>query len=186
MNAQEYLKRGIEYYNKEDDNRAFADFIEALRLDPNLAEAKKYLASFYFNFGVVSYQKGDKEQAITNFTKATDLDKTEAQYFGALASAYSEKKDYDKSIEAWTAFIELDKTGHGYHSRANVKYGKSKEYRLAGDKDNFLKYLKSAIDDFKVCFEEYPNYEHRAVVKNQLDLAESEKKNREGVYEAIG
>jgi len=185
MNAEEYLKRGIDYFNKEDHNQAIVELTEALRLDPNLAEAKKYLTVSIFNRGVASFQKGDIDRAIDDFTKATEYDKTDVQYLGALASALRQKKDYDRSIEVWTAFIDLDKTALGYHARANDYYGKSKKHRLAGDKDNFLKYLDLAIKDFENCLNHNPDDERRAVAQNQLELARGEKKNREEVYEAI-
>jgi len=185
MNAEEYLKRGIDYFNKEDHDQAIVELTEALRLDPNLAEAKKYFPVAIFNRGAASFRKGDIDRAIDDFTKATEYDKTDIQYFGALATALTKKGNYDRSIEVWTAFIDLDKTAQGYHSRANVYYYKSKKHRLEGDKDNFLKYLQFAIDDFEECLRHNPNDEQRAVVQKQLELAKGEKKNREEVYEAI-
>ena len=183
MIAQEYLKRGIEYYEKEDDKRAFDDFTEALRLDPNLAEAKKYLASLYFNRGIASYQKGDKDQAVANFTKAIEHDRTDAQYFGARAMAHAEKEDYDRSINDWTEVIRLDPNNSvPYSSRADVYYGKSKRYRLAGDKHNFSIYLQRVIDDLKEASKYNPD--PGLEVQKRLELAKSEKKNREAAFEA--
>ena len=55
MTATEYLNKGIEYYNNEDEDKAIVELTEALRLEPNLTEAKKYLALsyFYLNFPLI-------------------------------------------------------------------------------------------------------------------------------------
>ena len=168
MTAKEYLNKGIEYYNNEDEDKAIVELTEALRLEPNLTEAKKYLALSYFYRGDLSYHKGDRNQAIDDFTKATEYNNTEPQFLGALAVALSEKEDFDKSIEAWSAFIEIDNTAVGYHNRAVDYYRKSKKYLLSGDKDNYHKCLELTIKDLKNCLTHNPDNERREIVQKQL------------------
>ena len=48
-------------------DRAIADFDEAIKLNPNDANA-------YYNRGLAYKKKGDKEQAIADFRKALEID----------------------------------------------------------------------------------------------------------------
>ena len=51
--AQGYVNRGIAYLNKGGNDRAIADFTQAIKLDPKSAQA-------YCNRGIAYAYKGDK------------------------------------------------------------------------------------------------------------------------------
>src|SRR6185503_12769589 len=61
--AVAYYNRGLAYYDKGDDDRAIADYNEAIRLDPKYAQA-------LFNRGNAYYQKGDDDRAIADYNEA--------------------------------------------------------------------------------------------------------------------
>ena len=69
--AAAYNSRGIAYYNKGDNDRAIADYNEALRLDPNYAAA-------YLGRGNAYYLKGDYARARADWEKALQLDPNNA------------------------------------------------------------------------------------------------------------
>jgi tetratricopeptide (TPR) repeat protein len=60
------------YYNKDDYDKAIADYIHAIRLDPNSAAA-------YNNRGIAYYAKGDYDQAIADCEAALRIDPILAQ-----------------------------------------------------------------------------------------------------------
>jgi tetratricopeptide (TPR) repeat protein len=59
--------RGLAYQRKDDLDRAIADYGEAIRLDPEYAEA-------YYGRGLTYRNKGDLERAIADYSEAIRLD----------------------------------------------------------------------------------------------------------------
>ena len=177
MNAQEYLKRGIEYYEKQDDNRAYADFTEAYRLDPNLAGVKKYLACFYYNFGAVSHQKGDKVEAIKQFRKAAEFDRDDVQYFETLAKMLTLQNNNSELIEAWESFEPSQPTLFVLSAVAYAYHYIAKEYR--NDEKEFRANQEKSIEFLTRCSKDDPNYEQERIAE-RLAAAEKELKLRFG------
>ena len=64
-----YSNRGVEYSAKGDHENAIADYNEAIRLDPKIAEA-------YNNRGNAWRNKGDYDRAIADYNEAIRLDPT--------------------------------------------------------------------------------------------------------------
>ena len=62
-----YTHRGKAWDEKDEEDRALADYNKALELDPNNADA-------YFDRGVYFFDKKVYGRAITDFNKALDLD----------------------------------------------------------------------------------------------------------------
>jgi tetratricopeptide (TPR) repeat protein len=69
--AVAYTNRGIAYSGKKDYDRGIADFNEAIRLDPSLAEP-------YNNRGVAYQDKGDYDRAVADFSEAITIDPSHA------------------------------------------------------------------------------------------------------------
>ena len=63
--------RGLAYADKEDYDRAIADYDKALELDPKDATA-------YNNRGFTYDKKGDYDKAIADYNKALELDPKDA------------------------------------------------------------------------------------------------------------
>ena len=60
------MNRGVVWHEKGDDDRAIADYNDAIRLDPNYALA-------YNNRAVAWQAKGDTARANADFDKAKSL-----------------------------------------------------------------------------------------------------------------
>lgn len=59
----DYNERGVRYYDNGDDDRAIADYTQAIRLNPNDAAA-------YYNLGLAYAAKGDPGRAIADIEAA--------------------------------------------------------------------------------------------------------------------
>jgi Tfp pilus assembly protein PilF len=79
-NARAYLKRGITYRGKGDNDRAIADFTQAIQLDPKSTQA-------YVNRGFAYDDKGDDDRAIADYSQAIQLDPKCVQIIANYASS---------------------------------------------------------------------------------------------------
>ena len=188
MNVEEYLKRGETYFNQNDFDRAIAEFIEARRLDPNLAVAKRYLKTAYCNRGITNFQKGDNEGAITDLTEAIALN-PDAQCYGTRAFMHQKMGHYDKALYDWSEAIRLAPTIAAYNSRAGCYCDKRNEYRAKGDEINYFKYLDLAIKDLEDGLKIVPandnDTECQTNMRDWLESAKRERESRKKVYEGI-
>jgi len=180
--------RGITFSNNDNYASAIESFTEAIRLNPNYAEAyaargeayrlindnDKALADFasairinpnyadtYLYRGFVYSDKGDFDLAIADYTSAIRL--SPPSYFWLYlyrGRAYKDKGDYDRAIADYTSAIRLDATFGRYASRGEV-------YLLKGDYDR-------AIADFN---EAIRLNEHIDTVYNTRGLAHEKKGN---------
>ncbi|MDR0662906.1 MAG: tetratricopeptide repeat protein [Spirochaetaceae bacterium] len=182
MNAQEYLKRGVESFNRDDFDQAIADFSGAIRLDSNLDLAKKNLYSAYFNRGVKRYTNGDNDGSIADFTEAVRLKPDDAEAYRARGTVNNGKGDYDRAIADFTELIRLDPNVVAYLLRQANYYEKCKAYRAAGDKHNFFKYIDLSIADLKAALQIDPNNE---MARKMLSHLTNEREARAKTYEAI-
>ena len=74
----------LAYRVKGENDRAIADYTEAIRLDPKNANA-------YSNRGYAYSDKGDTDRAIADFTEAIRLDPKFAIAYNNRGLAYGEK-----------------------------------------------------------------------------------------------
>jgi tetratricopeptide (TPR) repeat protein len=153
--ADDYNKSGIAYFNKDDYDRAIADYTSALRIDPNYAKA-------YFNRGNAYGMKGDYDRAIADFTSALRIDPNYAKAYNSRGFAYFNKGDYDRAIADHTSAIRIDPNyASAYTSRGNAYYYK-------GDYDR-------AIADYEATLRIDPN---DASAKGNLEVAKANSQPR--------
>lgn len=96
-----YSNRGMVYRGKGDNDRALADYNEAIKLDPNNAKA-------YNNRGNLYDDRGDRDRAIADFNQAIKLDPTFAVAYNNRGTAYSNKGDNERALADYNAAIRID------------------------------------------------------------------------------
>ena len=186
MDAQEYFNRGNEFFDNDDFDRAIADYTEALRLKPDMAEAKNNLSNAYFNRGIASLQKGDNNRAIADITEAASLNPKNAQIYGARGWIKNQIGDFDGVINDYTEVIRLEPAATAYAQRAGAYHEKSKEALHAGDHNGFLKYKNLQIKDLEAALRFNPiDKELQEMVQKMLELAISERDLRKSGFEFI-
>ncbi len=82
------------------DNKAIADFTEAIRFDP-----KSVLA--YCHRGLAYAMKGDNDKAITDCTEAIRLDPKMANAYAIRGNAYKSKGESAKADADFAQFNKL-------------------------------------------------------------------------------
>src|ERR1019366_8250522 len=99
--ATAYLNRGIAYARAPDIDRAFADYGEAIRLDPKNTTA-------YTGRGGLYLRKGDADHAIADYSEVIQIDPGLAFGFYNRGNAYAVMSDFDRAISDLNEAIRLD------------------------------------------------------------------------------
>jgi tetratricopeptide (TPR) repeat protein len=130
--AWAYTDRGAAYRGKGDNDRAFQDFDQAIRLDPKIAAA-------YGNRGIAYHFKGDDDHALQDFDQAIRLDPKIATAYGNRGNIYKAKGDNDRAFQDYDQAIRLDpKYAFAYTGRGGL-------YKDKGDNDRAIQDFDQAI-----------------------------------------
>ena len=109
-----YNNRGDGYWEKNDFDRALADYDQAIRVDKSYATA-------YVNRGLVWRDKGDLDRAITDYTQAIRLNPKSAFAFNNRGLAWRFKGDLNRAIADYGDAIRLDPNyALAYQNRGNA------------------------------------------------------------------
>jgi tetratricopeptide (TPR) repeat protein len=112
------------YADKGDVDRAIANYDQAIKLDPNYAEA-------YNNRGNAYSHKGDNLRAIADYDQAIKLDPKDALTYSNRGKWYRDKGDSDRAIADFDQAIKLDpKFDNAYYNRA-LAYHDKRDYHGA-------------------------------------------------------
>jgi lipoprotein NlpI len=120
-----FLGRGIAFSDKGDNDRAIADFNEAIRLDPKSAMA-------FDNRGSAYHDKGDNDRAIADYNEAIRLDPERAKAFNHRGYAYSDKGDNDRAIADYNEAIRLNPNS------SLAYFARGRSYLFAGSVEKAL------------------------------------------------
>ncbi len=166
--ATAYNNRGWSYSQKDDHDRAIADYDEAIRLDPNFALAfvncgwsyerkRQYdraLADYneairadpkyslaYNNRGWLRHLQGDYDRAIADYGEAIRLDPKDPTAYINRCGAYNRKGEPDRAIPDCEAAIRLDPKGAsgGYSGRGDAYFRKGQYDRAIQDYDKGIR-----------------------------------------------
>lgn len=97
--ARERFERGMDLAQNDSLEAAIADFSEAIRLDPQFADA-------YVQRGQTLFKNGNVDRAIADFTKALQIDPRHIAAFKARGMAMLYKGDDDAAISDLTKAIQ--------------------------------------------------------------------------------
>jgi tetratricopeptide (TPR) repeat protein len=95
-----YDNRGVEYANKHDFDRAFADYDEAIRTDPKFAFP-------YSNRGDARRLNGDVEQGLADLNQAIRLDPNFGNAYYNRGLAWEAKQDLQRALADFKKYAEL-------------------------------------------------------------------------------
>ncbi|MGH6825108.1 tetratricopeptide repeat protein [Methyloceanibacter sp.] len=120
--AWAYSNRGVSYDNKGDLDRAFADYSEAIRLDPKFADA-------YRNRGEIWLTRGENDRAMSDLDAAIRLNPKDHGAHNSRGVANYFKGDLDSAIFEFGEAIKLSRLGLYYSNRgeAYIDQGKYEE-----------------------------------------------------------
>ena len=104
--AAQLSAQQVEKIHRNEGNRSGAiDFNEAIRLNPNDAEA-------YNGRGVVRYDQGDVEGAIADFNKAIRLNPSYAEAYNNRGNARFDQGDIQGAVADYNEAMRLNMAGN--------------------------------------------------------------------------
>jgi lipoprotein NlpI len=119
--ARGHSNRGNAYYVKGDNDKAIADYSEAIRLNPKDAAVFSHRGSAYL-------AKGQHDRAIADYSQAIQLNPKDATAFNNRGNAYYANGDHERAIADYNQVIQIDpKNARSYLNRglANLYLGAS-------------------------------------------------------------
>jgi tetratricopeptide (TPR) repeat protein/S1-C subfamily serine protease len=133
-----YNNRGIVRNELGDKQGAIDDFNQAIKINPNLAEA-------YSNRGTVRDDLGDKQGAIDDYNQAIKINPNYALAYNNRGNARADLGDKPRAIDDFNQAIKINPNlAEAYNNRGNVRDD-------LGDK-------QGAIDDYTLAIKINPNY----------------------------
>jgi tetratricopeptide (TPR) repeat protein len=122
--AVAHLEKGKIFNGRKDYDTALAEFTEAIRIDPNYAEA-------YYWRGLVHENKGDYDREIADATQALRINPDYAGAYRLRGYAYLQKGDYDRAIADYTQAIRIDPNDADAYNNRGVSYYNKRDYDRA-------------------------------------------------------
>src|SRR5215470_3615918 len=111
-----YNNRGAAFGRKGQPDRAIEDFDEAIRLNPDFAEA-------FFNRGIAYANNGQTDHAIQDYDQAIRLNPNHAEAFYNRGYSYADKRQSDRAIQDYDEAIRLNPNyAEAFHNRG-IAYG---------------------------------------------------------------
>jgi len=115
--AVAYYNRAIKYRARGDNDRAIADYTEAIRLNPNYVNA-------YHNRGVAYHVKGDSDLAIADFSEAIRINPSFAPAYSCRGTVYAGRKEYARAIADFSDAFRIS-SGELIHDDCDLRGHKS-------------------------------------------------------------
>jgi tetratricopeptide (TPR) repeat protein len=131
--ADDYFKRGNDYRNKNDYQKAITDYTEALRLDPQLAKA-------FLNRALAHFLLKDFDTAIADYTRAIKINPRYAEAYHNRGTAYANQGNYTEALADVNRAIKLNpRLAEAYFSRGVISNARDDDDRAIADYSRAIK-----------------------------------------------
>ena len=129
--ARAELEKGKELYRNDQDPEAVLAFLEAIRLDPDLAEAHFRLGLGYESLGKREEAEAEYKKAVEAYKKyfAEDRDDAEARY--AFGQTYANLGQYSEAIRQYREATKLKDDDPDIYYDLGVAHTKLAQYDAA-------------------------------------------------------
>ena len=129
--ARDLLEKGKELYRNDQDEEAVAAFIEALRLDPDLAEARFRLALGYESLGKREEAEAEYKKTVESYKKYFEQNRDDPEAHYALGQTYANLGQFSDAIREYREATKLKENDPDIYYDLGVAYTKLAQYDAA-------------------------------------------------------
>ena len=129
--ARSLLDQGKEMYRNDRDAEAVLAFMEAVRLDPDLAEAHFRLALGFESLGKSEEAEAAYKKAIGAYKKYFEQNPDDPEAHYALGQTYAGLSQYSEAIREYREALELKEDDPDIYYDLGVAHTKLAQYDLA-------------------------------------------------------
>ncbi len=129
--AREHLEKGKELYRNDQDAEAVLAFQEAIRLDPDLAEARFRLGLGYESLGKRDEAEAEYKKAIEAYKKYFEENRDDAEAHYALGQTFANLGQYSEAIREYREATKLKEDDPDVFYDLGVAYTKLAQYDAA-------------------------------------------------------
>jgi tetratricopeptide (TPR) repeat protein len=129
LKARDNLNKGVQAFRNAQYSQAVEKFEEAVKLDPNFATARLYLAMAYYSQYIPGAESPENQQmadhALEQFQKVLSQDPKNDVATKSIASLYYNERKWDLAEQWYKKAIELDpKDKEGYYTLGVIAWSK--------------------------------------------------------------
>ncbi|HKN84002.1 MAG TPA: tetratricopeptide repeat protein [Pyrinomonadaceae bacterium] len=177
--AREQLEKGKELYRNDQDSAAVSAFQEAVKLDPDLAEAQFRLGLGYESLGKREEAESAYKKAITAYKKYLEEHRDDAEAHYDLGQTYARLGQFSEAIREYRDATKLKEDDPDIYYDLGVAHTKLAQYDAAVsafsksleiDPDNYR--AQDGLDEAKEGIQRI-----RAGKKHQEDLLKKQKQD---------
>ncbi len=129
--ARAQLDKGKELFRNDQDAEAVLAFQEAVRLDPDLAEAHFRLGLGYESLGKREEAEAEYKKAVGAYKKYFEENENDAEAHYALGQTYANLGQYSEAIREYRAATKLKEDDPDIYYDLGVAYTKLAQYDAA-------------------------------------------------------
>ena len=129
--ARGLLDKGKELYVKDQDAEAVLALMEAVRLDPDLAEAHFRLALGFESLGKSEEAESEYKKAVAAYKKYLDENRDDSEAHYALGQTYAGLGQYSEAIRQYREATKLKEDDPDIYYDLGVAYTKLAQYDAA-------------------------------------------------------
>lgn len=175
--ARIYVNSGMAWHDRGDNDRAIADYDQAIKLDPINAKA-------YDNRGNARKAKGQSDLAVADFDQAIKLDPNNAIAYFNRGSIWDDRGDDDRALADYDQAIKLKPDyAKAYNNRGLIREAKGDLALAIADLDQAI---RARPNDFQPYFGRGRiELTTGAWPKALVDLTRAAELNPEDAYSAL-
>jgi Flp pilus assembly protein TadD len=129
--AKVLLEKGKQFYRDDQDTEAVDAFQQAVKLDPDLAEAHFRLALSYEALDKREDAEAQYEKAVKAYKKHLDANPDDAEAHYNLGQAYANLGNYSEAIRSYRQATKLKTDDPGFYYDLGVAHTKLAQYDVA-------------------------------------------------------
>jgi Flp pilus assembly protein TadD len=129
--AKALLEKGKELYRDDQDNEAVATFEQAVKLDPELAEAHFRLALSYEAVGKSENAESEYKKSVEAYKKHLDANPDDAEAHYNLGQSYANLANYSEAIREYRQATKLKEDDPDIYYDLGVAHTKLAQYDQA-------------------------------------------------------